>query len=378
MRAACCASRSLRAAMSAAFPPRSLGAPSSRLIARQENSAAALRSPAFAGTSRLIVRRENSAAAVRSLGRPLAACWLGRLASARGCGAWLAAEHLRGGLMETGRQARRGQGGRDLLHLRFPPPALGRRSPGRPVGPGGQPGLGQRPLGEQVVLHPEGPGRVPHGHQQRRGALGPARVGHLQRGRRGQRPVQHPGLQRAALEQGCHLGGPGPGQVQAGGARLHRRRPDDRAVDVVVVPAMPGATGFLDDPPDPLRGGRGDGVGVHVDAVHVPARQGHILSGLRRADREQEPGAVRRRDRLLVREPGRLGPGPGLLAAAGRRPHHGVPAAGQALPDGRAHLAGVQQPDLPPAGLVHLLVPPPGVRDLIVALRQAAARRRSA
>ena len=38
-----CASRSLRAAMSAAFPPRSLGAPSSRLIARRENSAAALR-----------------------------------------------------------------------------------------------------------------------------------------------------------------------------------------------------------------------------------------------------------------------------------------------------------------------------------------------
>jgi len=33
-----------RAAMSAAFPPRSLGAPSSHLIARQENSAAALRS----------------------------------------------------------------------------------------------------------------------------------------------------------------------------------------------------------------------------------------------------------------------------------------------------------------------------------------------
>jgi len=30
--------------MSAAFPPRSLGAPSSRLIARRENSAAALRS----------------------------------------------------------------------------------------------------------------------------------------------------------------------------------------------------------------------------------------------------------------------------------------------------------------------------------------------
>jgi hypothetical protein len=38
-----CASRSLRAAIPAAFPPRSLGAPSSRLIARQENSAAALR-----------------------------------------------------------------------------------------------------------------------------------------------------------------------------------------------------------------------------------------------------------------------------------------------------------------------------------------------
>jgi hypothetical protein len=33
-----------RAAMRAAFPPRSLGAPSSRLIARQENSAAAVRS----------------------------------------------------------------------------------------------------------------------------------------------------------------------------------------------------------------------------------------------------------------------------------------------------------------------------------------------
>src|SRR5881392_3777246 len=36
--------------MSAAFPPRSLGAPSSRLIARQENSVAALRSLAgYAG-----------------------------------------------------------------------------------------------------------------------------------------------------------------------------------------------------------------------------------------------------------------------------------------------------------------------------------------
>jgi hypothetical protein len=58
----------LRAALRAAFPPRSLGAPSSRLIARRENSAAALRSLAgFAGTSRLIARRENSAAALRSL-----------------------------------------------------------------------------------------------------------------------------------------------------------------------------------------------------------------------------------------------------------------------------------------------------------------------
>jgi hypothetical protein len=39
--------------MSAAFPPRSLGAPSSRLIARRENSAAALRSLAgSAGGSR--------------------------------------------------------------------------------------------------------------------------------------------------------------------------------------------------------------------------------------------------------------------------------------------------------------------------------------
>src|SRR5436190_23020291 len=40
-----CASRSLRAATRAAFPPRSLGAPSSRLIARQENSAAARHEP---------------------------------------------------------------------------------------------------------------------------------------------------------------------------------------------------------------------------------------------------------------------------------------------------------------------------------------------
>jgi hypothetical protein len=42
--------------MSAAFPPRSLGAPSSRLIARQENSAAALRSLAgSAGGERIFV-----------------------------------------------------------------------------------------------------------------------------------------------------------------------------------------------------------------------------------------------------------------------------------------------------------------------------------
>jgi hypothetical protein len=54
------------AAIRAAFPPRSLGAPSSRLIARQENSAAALRSlTGFAGTSRLVARQENSAAAIR-------------------------------------------------------------------------------------------------------------------------------------------------------------------------------------------------------------------------------------------------------------------------------------------------------------------------
>jgi len=54
--------------MSAAFPPCSLGAPSSRLLARRENSAAALRSLAgFAGASRLIARRENSAAALREL-----------------------------------------------------------------------------------------------------------------------------------------------------------------------------------------------------------------------------------------------------------------------------------------------------------------------
>jgi hypothetical protein len=54
--------------MSAAFPPGSLGAPSSRLIARRENSAAALRSLAgFAGASRLIARRENSAAGLREL-----------------------------------------------------------------------------------------------------------------------------------------------------------------------------------------------------------------------------------------------------------------------------------------------------------------------
>ncbi len=54
--------------MRAAFPPRSLGAPSSRLIAYRENSAAALCSLAgFASMSRLIARRENSAAAVREL-----------------------------------------------------------------------------------------------------------------------------------------------------------------------------------------------------------------------------------------------------------------------------------------------------------------------
>jgi hypothetical protein len=50
------------------LPSSLLGAPSSRRVARQENSAAALRSLAgFAGASRLIARQENSAAAVRSL-----------------------------------------------------------------------------------------------------------------------------------------------------------------------------------------------------------------------------------------------------------------------------------------------------------------------
>ena len=56
--------------MSAAFPPRSLGAPSSHLIARRENSAAALRSLAgSAGTWRQRHSPGNGAAALRELGR---------------------------------------------------------------------------------------------------------------------------------------------------------------------------------------------------------------------------------------------------------------------------------------------------------------------
>jgi len=49
--------------MSAAFPPRSLGAPSSRLIARRENSAAALRS--LAGSAGGLLDRLRRAGAAR-------------------------------------------------------------------------------------------------------------------------------------------------------------------------------------------------------------------------------------------------------------------------------------------------------------------------
>ena len=145
------------------------------------------------------------------------------------------------------------------------------------------------------------------------------------------------------------LPSPVAGQIQPDESRRDRGSPDDPAVHVA------GAAG-RHDRGHLTRGGRGDRVGVQVEA----AEPGHLTGHVQRAAAGGQTDTMRSERPIISASPHPASPAargalPGRRAAPLRYPQHLVPGPGQALPDRRAHLPGVQEPyrDIAHAPLSH-------------------------
>ena len=160
-------------------------------------------------------------------------------------------------------------------------------------------------------------------------------------------------------------GTPRPGRVTCPGAALSR--------GVLPGAALPGGAGRADDARHRPGRLRGDRVGVHEDPAEPGGAFGHRHGGVRRADGQDDlraGGHLRHGPR--VGQPRGGGARRGGRPAALRRPQHGVPAIGEAFPDGGAHLAGIQQSE---ARSAHIYLPPSRALRLVVPEARKAARR---